>query len=238
MKLSAAHGKRSPPQSQARGSKGENDQAPLTRNLDASALRIPCYDCAMMKSEVGIVNGEMKNTAECWSAGVVGRLSNLATHPSTPRPNQAQSRLIKPNRGILCLDVSQSQPPSCSRIATSPIRLRQNPAWRASLSRRLVARKPCEGGSDAKPGQTPSNPVKASQSVFESFPSRQCSSRHRYILWFPRPNTNPLCFAACDLHQYCHAIRNSRQTQSNPVKPIRNPPCPPSCPPAMRRREL
>ena len=33
----------------------------------------------MNNSEVGMVNSETKNPAECWSAGVMGRWSNLAT---------------------------------------------------------------------------------------------------------------------------------------------------------------
>ena len=40
----------------------------------------------------------------------------------------AQSSLIKPNRAISCLDAIQSQPPSCSKVATSPILLRQSPS--------------------------------------------------------------------------------------------------------------
>jgi hypothetical protein len=39
--------------------------------------------------------------------------------------NPGQSCLIVPNRATSCLDALQSQPPSCSKIATSPILLRQ-----------------------------------------------------------------------------------------------------------------
>jgi hypothetical protein len=106
----------------------------------------------MKNSEVGIVNGEMKNPGECWSAGAMGRWSNLTTlHPvrrngcrileqkqtkETKREsrfeigtslssfasvqNPSQSSLIKANQAISCLDAIQSQPPSCSKIATSP----------------------------------------------------------------------------------------------------------------------
>jgi hypothetical protein len=48
--------------------------------------------------------------------------------------------LIKPNRAILCLDAMHSHPPSCSNIQTSPILLRQTPACRADLSRRILAK--------------------------------------------------------------------------------------------------
>jgi hypothetical protein len=115
----------------------------------------------MKNSEVRIVKGETKNPTECWSAGVMGRWSNLAAHLSAMsnvgflnrrerrkrrgnpdsksalrylrlllfriQATPAQSSLIKPNRAILCLDAIQSQPPSCSKIATSPILLRQTP---------------------------------------------------------------------------------------------------------------
>jgi hypothetical protein len=84
-----------------------------------------------------------------WSAGVMGGRSNLAARQSTnstmstksikPRPNPAQSILIKPIQAILCLGAIQPQPPSCSKIAALPVLLRH----------------------------TPSNLVKASQSVFQ-----------------------------------------------------------------------
>ena len=41
---------------------------------------IPCYNRAMKNSEVGMVNGETENSTECWSAGVMGTWSILATH--------------------------------------------------------------------------------------------------------------------------------------------------------------
>jgi hypothetical protein len=127
-------------------------------------------------------NSEMKNPAECWSAGVMGRWSNSSTHnPITPplhhcvsQPNRAQSSPIKPNQAISCLGVMQPQPSSCSKIATFPIH----------------------------PRQPPSKQVKASQSVSQSLPSGHGSSRHHDILRSPRPNAQPMVVAFFAGHYY------------------------------------
>jgi hypothetical protein len=47
------------------------------------------------------------------------------------QPNQAQSSLIKPNQAISCLDAIQSQSPTGSKVATSPILLRRTPSNRS-----------------------------------------------------------------------------------------------------------
>ena len=100
-------------------------------------------------------------------------------------PNQAHSSLIKPNQPISCLDAIQSQPPPCSKIATSPILLRQ----------------------------TSSKPVKASQSVSQSLPSSHGSSRHHNILSSHFKNAQPIVLFRGSMGQDSRAIRNVRQTQ-------------------------
>jgi hypothetical protein len=125
-------------------------------------------------------NSEMKNPAECWSAGVMGRWSNLATHhPITPTLHHsitpAQSSLIKPNRAIFPF-FDMATDPKTLKFATGNCRDQSDPTDPTyqtirNLPRRLVAptcppqprrrREPCEGGSNAKAGQSPSKPVKA-----------------------------------------------------------------------------
>jgi hypothetical protein len=88
----------------------------------------------MKNSEVRIVpvaadcdrrRADPKNPTERMSAAATSRWSNLATDLSTestksikPRPNQAQSSPIKPNRAISCLDAIQYQPPPPSTSST------------------------------------------------------------------------------------------------------------------------
>ena len=169
----------------------------------------------------------MKNPAECWSAGILGRWSNLTTlHPvrrngcrileqkqtketkrqsrfeigtslssfasvQNPSPNQAQSSLIKPNQAISCLDAIQSQPPSCSKIATSPILLRQSQSKpvKMFLNRYLQATIP------------------ATIATYCGFPSQM---------------HNPLWFAAT---AYTNAAAQSaisvKPRQMSPIRPIR-----------------
>ena len=100
-----------------------------------------------------------KNQTECWRVASFVRKPQI--EPVTPvLHSPRQSSLIKPNQAILCLDAIHSQPPSCSKIPTSPILLRQ----------------------------TPSKPVKAGQSISQSLPPSHGSSRNNYILWSTQPN--------------------------------------------------
>jgi hypothetical protein len=103
--------------------------------------------------------------------------TSLSSFPSVQNPSQ--SSLIKPNQAISCFDAIQSQPPSCSKISTSSFLLR--------LLRR----------SEAKSGQTPSMPVKASQSDSRSLPSGHSSSRRHLALWSPQPNAQPMVVCLC-----------------------------------------
>ena len=150
----------------------------------------------MNNTEVGIVNGAMKNPAECRIAGGKDRWSNLATHPSTmstvstksinPQSNPAQSCPIVPDRAISSLDAMQFQPPSCSKIATSanPSLSRRNeamedqtPVYRAVALRRRV-----------KASQTPSK-------CFQfPFLRAKLPMPAPYIVPIPDKTHNPLCF--------------------------------------------
>ena len=138
---------------------------------------IPCYNRAMKNSEVRTVpvaavcdcRRMNSNHPAYWSVAAFVRKPQIEPVTPTlhsPRLSTAalakedHSSLIKPNQAISCLDAIQPHPPYCSKIATSPIRLRQTPACRAVLPRRLVAPMPCEGGSEAKAGQSQSKPVK------------------------------------------------------------------------------
>ena len=67
----------------------------------------------------------------------------------------------------------------------------------------------------ALPNFGQSKPVKARQSVSESFSLRQVSSHHRHILRFPRPNTQPIAV-------YSHHIHPSSRSIRNPQSAIRN----------------
>ncbi len=108
-----------------------------------------------------------KNSRKCLS------MNNL--HTKSRFSNPTQSHLIVPNRANSCLDAIQSQPPSCSKIPTSPILLRQTPTCRAEERRRVKApllfvlsvlfRK-----SAIRNPQFQSNPVKASQTTFSLYP--------------------------------------------------------------------
>ena len=100
------------------------------------------------------------------------------------QPNQAQSSLIKPNQAISCLDAIQSQPPTQSTSSTSVHQIRNPQSAIRNLS------------------QAQSKPVKASQSVSQSLPSGRGSSRRLDILWFPRPNAQPMVVCLCRGHHY------------------------------------
>ena len=133
----------------------------------------------MKNSEVRIVpvaavcdrrRTEPKNPTRCWSTGVMGRWSNLASHLSTksiksikPRPNQAQSSLIKPIRTIFpFLNMTTEHKTAKFRNWQLPRSVRSN----RSGNPQLVAPrwKECEAG------QTSSNPVKV-------FPNRHHRSK-------------------------------------------------------------
>ena len=109
---------------------------------------------------------------------------SLSSLPSVQNPSQ--SRPIAPNRAILCHKAIQSQPPSWSKSATSPILPRQ--AW--------------------------SKPVKARQTAskrFQSLPSSHSSNRYHNILCTHQPNAQLIAVFCCSIHQYDHTIRNFRQ---------------------------
>jgi hypothetical protein len=105
--------------------------------------------------------------------------------------NQAHSSLIKPNQAISCPDAIQSQPPAWSKIATSPVLIRQTPSKPVKAFRNLHLRAafqrpaPCIVVSQAKcsthcglllqdaqiracHSRLPSNPVKAGQTNLQS----------------------------------------------------------------------
>ena len=94
---------------------------------------IPCYNRAMMNSEVGIApvaavchrrRTDPKNPTDCWSVATFGRKPQI--EPVTPTfQSPRQSSLIKPNQAISCRGAIQSRSPSCSKIPTSPVLLRQ-----------------------------------------------------------------------------------------------------------------
>jgi hypothetical protein len=131
----------------------------------------------MMNSEVRMVpvaaacdrrRTDPMNPTGRWSVAAFVRTPQIEPVIPTLRP-PGQSSLIKPNQAISCFDAIQSQPPSCSKIATSPFLLRQ----------------------------TPSMPVKASQSDSRSLPSGHSSSRRHLALWSPQPNAQPMVVCLC-----------------------------------------
>ena len=87
----------------------------------------------MMNSEVGIVpvaavcdrrRPDPKNPTERWS--VAAFVTNPQIEPVTPTfQSPRQSSLIKPNQAISCRGAIQSRSPSCSKIPTSSVLLRQ-----------------------------------------------------------------------------------------------------------------
>jgi len=175
----------------------------------------------MKNSESGIVpvaavcdrrRTDPKNPAGRWSVAAFVRKPQIEPVTPTVRAPR-QSSLIKPNQAISCLHAIQSQPPSpstSSNPSMSSTRVHQirNPQWEAELRPILNFSK------------TPSKPVKASQSVFQSLPSGHDSSRSRNILWSHRPKTQPIAFFSYSILQFSRAIRTSRQTQTNQPDPI------------------
>jgi hypothetical protein len=90
-----------------------------------------------------------------WSVAAFVRKRQMGpVAPALHSPGQ--SSLIKANQGISCLDTIQSQPPSCTKIATSPTLLRQIPVCRAVSSRCSPAKAESKRRR-VKPGQTRSN---------------------------------------------------------------------------------
>jgi hypothetical protein len=146
----------------------------------------------MKNSEVGIAlvaaacdrrQIDSKHPTECWSVSAF--VTNPQIEPITPTLHPPpQSSLIKPNQAISCLDAIQSQPPTQSTSSTSVHQIRNPQSAIRNLS------------------QAQSKPVKASQSVSQSLPSGRGSSRRLDILWFPRPNAQPMVVCLCRGHHY------------------------------------
>jgi hypothetical protein len=146
----------------------------------------------MMNSKVRIVpvaavcdrrRTDPKNPTGCLSVAAFVRKPQIKPVTQTLRFPR-QSSLIKPNQAISCLNSLHSQPPSCSKIPTSPILLRQ---------RQLAAPKRSEGGS---------NPVK----VFSNRYRRATVPAPIALHCGPSGQTlNQLCFSTCGRCQYhCH----------------------------------
>jgi hypothetical protein len=130
----------------------------------------------MKKSEVRIVpvaadcdrrRADPKNPTERMSAAATSRWSNLATDLSTestksikPRPNQAQSSPIKPNRAISCLDALQSRPPapatsSTPSMPTTNVHQIRNPQFQSNPDKASQSRSKCFGTVFVAPRSQP-----------------------------------------------------------------------------------
>jgi hypothetical protein len=163
----------------------------------------------MKNSEVRIVNDETdavprspRNQMECWSDGVMGRWSNLATHLAegsdvgflnrrerrkrSGNPysksalrylrllllNPTQSCLIKPNRAIFpCFDMATRPKTAKFRNCQLPRSVRSDRSVRSGSPQ--LAAPSCHAEalprrSEAKAGQSQSNPVKPRQTIFQA----------------------------------------------------------------------
>ena len=133
-----------------------------------TSFPIPCYNRAMMNSEVRMVpvaaacdrrRTDPMNPTGRWSVAAFVRTPQIEPVIPTLRP-PGQSSLIKPNQAISCRDAIQSQPPSPS-TSSSPSRSSTRPI-------KSTIRNP--SGLEAAPGWKPQSAIAPNSTWFHLIP--------------------------------------------------------------------